>query len=275
MLASLDPYLPRMIPRTTPDLEMPHERVSPIRPPSGAVIGSPDDHAPDPESGIAQNPSDVAHETQGAMPAAAGVTAPQSSQITSSGNIISAHLTAFLNPESARGRQFTSIGQPGEDSGGQKSEWGLGSVAKLVSPNLVTAETSRATTGDSIPDGDARGPLSERRSLGDRIGSLLPHAAGLIAEVMPFDRSSLEDAVDQFFDQLEDLGAGQLAEAGPVQMLPLSLTVVGTVVVAEAARRRLRGKPGGGHDTRRRDPLGSEDLMGFPELPGSWSTRLT
>jgi hypothetical protein len=110
---------------------------------------------------------------------------------------------------------------------------------------------------------------------GGRITTLLPQAAGLIAEAMPFDRSSLENAVDQFFDQLEDLGVGQLVEAGPVRVLPIALTVIGTVAVAEAARRRLRGKTRGAYDARRRDPLGSEDLMGFPELPGSWSTRLT
>ena len=103
----------------------------------------------------------------------------------------------------------------------------------------------------------------------------LPHAAGLVAGVLPFDRASLEQAVDQFFDRLEDLGVGQFVEQAPSRVLPLSLTVIGTVTAVEVARRRFRSKTNGGISTRRQDALSSEELRGFPELPGSWSTRLT
>jgi hypothetical protein len=103
----------------------------------------------------------------------------------------------------------------------------------------------------------------------------LPHAAGLVAGVLPFDRASLEQAVDQFFDRLEDLGVGQFVEQAPSRVLPLSLTVIGTVTAVEVARRRLRSKTGGGNSSRRQEALSSEELRGFPELPGSWSTRLT
>jgi hypothetical protein len=103
----------------------------------------------------------------------------------------------------------------------------------------------------------------------------LPHAAGLVAGVLPFDQASLEQAVDQFFDRLEDLGVGQFVEQAPSRALPLSLAVIGTVAAVEVARRRLRSKSDGGTGTRRQDVLSSEELRGFPELPGSWSTRLT
>jgi hypothetical protein len=97
----------------------------------------------------------------------------------------------------------------------------------------------------------------------------------LVAGVLPFDRASLEQAVDQFFDQLEDLGVGQFVEQAPSRVLPLSLTVIGAVTAVEVARRRFRSKTNGGISTRRQDALSSEELRGFPELPGSWSTRLT
>jgi hypothetical protein len=58
-------------------------------------------------------------------------------------------------------------------------------------------------------------------------------------------------------------------------VIPLAVVAIGTVTAAEIARRRLRSKSGHGHAAWRQDPLGSEELRAFPELPGSWSTRLT
>jgi len=104
---------------------------------------------------------------------------------------------------------------------------------------------------------------------------LLPQAAGLIANAIPFDQAALEKAVDQFFDKLEDLGMGNLVEQGPTRVIPLSLAVLSTVTVVEVARRRLKSRTGERPATERQNPLGSEELLGFPELPGSWSTNLT
>ena len=66
-----------------------------------------------------------------------------------------------------------------------------------------------------------------------------------------------------------------LADPGTTNVLPLSLALLGTVTAVEVARRRLRAKGGAWKSAARQDPLGSEELLGFPELPGSWSTRLT
>ena len=104
-----------------------------------------------------------------------------------------------------------------------------------------------------------------------------PHAAGLIADLLPFDRASLGQAVDRFFDQLEDLdlGMGQLVDQEPTRVIPFSLAVLGTVTALEVARRRLTSKPVVLKVTAGPGSRGSEQLLGFPELPGSWSTRLT
>jgi hypothetical protein len=71
------------------------------------------------------------------------------------------------------------------------------------------------------------------------------------------------------------LGVGQLVEQRPTRIVPVSLALIGTAVAVEVARRQLRSKTSEGNGTRRHDSLGSEELRGFPELPGSWSTRLT
>ena len=104
----------------------------------------------------------------------------------------------------------------------------------------------------------------------------LPQSAGMITCAIPFDRAALEQAVDQFFAHLEEgLGMGELPDQGTARVLPLFLTVLGTVSVVELARRRLRSRGAGWKSAARQVPLGSEELLGFPELPGSWSTRLT
>jgi len=97
----------------------------------------------------------------------------------------------------------------------------------------------------------------------------------LIANAVPFDQAALEKAVDQFFDQLENLGMGQLVEQGPTRVIPLSWALLSTVAAVEVARRRLKSRTGERKATERQNPLGSEELLGFPELPGSWSTNLT
>jgi hypothetical protein len=104
----------------------------------------------------------------------------------------------------------------------------------------------------------------------------LPHAAELVTDAVPFDRASLEHAIDRFFDRLEELGVGELlVEQGPAHAIPLSLALLSTVTAVELARRRFQPSTSAGTATRRRHSLGSEELLGFPELPGSWSTRLT
>ena len=59
------------------------------------------------------------------------------------------------------------------------------------------------------------------------------------------------------------------------RVVPCSLVLFGALVAAFAVRRRLQVKGAGAMVSRERDSRESDDLMGFPELPGSWSTRVT
>jgi len=259
-----------MIQKASFDFAMPHDHGPQMRPPSG-IIAENDAIARDPEGAISQNLNQVVLGIQAAAPTSAGNTATQSGQGSPAAGATPVHLTAFLNPEALRNGQSIPRGRLSEVSASQKDGSGLGFATRAVSANLVAAATSGSAIGDAVPQSDAQASGGEPLTSGDRGESRLPHAAGLIAEAIPFDRATLEHAVDRFFDQLEELGVGQLAEPGLPRVLPLTVTVIAAVAGAEIARRRLRVQGSGGRDPRRRDPIGSEDLLGFPELPGSWS----
>ncbi|MBV8265451.1 MAG: hypothetical protein JO252_03810 [Planctomycetaceae bacterium] len=99
-----------------------------------------------------------------------------------------------------------------------------------------------------------------------------PQGAGLIADVLPFDRASFEQAVEHFFDGFEDLASGPArwhGSPGPIRAL-LMLVVATT---AEATWRRLRRTSDHAeaeHERGLKEPM---VLPAFPELPGSWSMR--
>jgi hypothetical protein len=185
------------------------------------------------------------------------------------------HLTALLDPESVRNEMPSLYRLINEPPGSRISEPDAGFLSQWFMVNSPASETLTAVTTVSHPDFSVISSEDDLLAT-DHQGELpLPQSAGLIADILPFDRASLEEAVDQLFEHLEDLGVGQLVEQGPTRVLPLSLALLGTVTAVEVARRRLRSSPGCGQSVRRRDALGSEELLGFPELPGSWSTRLT
>jgi hypothetical protein len=183
-----------------------------------------------------------------------------------------ARLTALLSSDTGRGDSLIQPVRTIEAPGNQIMETGRGSLSNTSSTHLVATD---APVAMAVAHPDDNLPVPVPLTSGNQEEIPLPHAAGLVAGVLPFDRASLEQAVDQFFDRLEDLGVGQFVEQAPSRVLPLSLTVIGTVTAVEVARRRFRSRTNGGISTRRQDALSSEELRGFPELPGSWSTRLT
>jgi hypothetical protein len=98
-----------------------------------------------------------------------------------------------------------------------------------------------------------------------------PVSADLIASLLPFDRATLENAVDRLFEQLDVLNAQDLARPYPRPYV-ISLAVASTLAALELARRywRRRSIAGVGLPIGR---VASANQIGFPELPGSWSSR--
>jgi len=195
-------------------------------------------------------------------------------QIASSVIASPGHLSVLFNPEPGHDDQSIRTARIGDSSGNQPVAAAQGNLPKSGSANLVTTDDSTAD-GAAHRGDDISASMVDSKLSGNQTKLLLPQAAGLIANAVPFDQAALQKAVDQFFDQLESLGMGQLVEQGPTRVIPLSLALLSTVTALEVARRRLKSRTGERKATERQSPLGSEELLGFPELPGSWSTNLT
>jgi len=195
-------------------------------------------------------------------------------QIAPSVIVSPGNLTALFKPGPEHDDQSIQTARSGESPGNQPAEAAQGYLPKSGSAFLVTTADSTADGADHRGDGIPASTVDPLLS-GNQTKLLLPQAAGLIAHAVPFDQAALEKAIDQFFDQLEGLGMGQLVEQGPTRVIPLSLALLSTVAAVEVARRRLKSRTGETKATERQNTLGSEELLGFPELPGSWSTNLT
>lgn len=109
--------------------------------------------------------------------------------------------------------------------------------------------------------GGTDGPEDSRR----RTDAPDPQVADLIAGFLPFDRKSLESAIDRFLSPLEDLGAAMPAAPGPTGLAPAVLAAMTAVLAWEAVLRLRRAEDGGIVELE-----GDEGLVAFPGLPGPW-----
>jgi hypothetical protein len=119
------------------------------------------------------------------------------------------------------------------------------------------------------------------RSTADFLGALVanfqseisrPSDADLLVGALPFDSSSLERAIDRFFAEFADPGRMELVSPGPSRTILLSVVLVSTAAALEMVRRRYAPEAG---NPRIRHPLKWTSHVAFPEVPGSWSSRLT
>jgi hypothetical protein len=97
----------------------------------------------------------------------------------------------------------------------------------------------------------------------------------LIAAVLPFDSAAVKRAVDHFFQQLDELDVRDFVAADSTRVLFVSIGLGATAAALEVARRRLRTRMTRGEQVRVRDRESGGVDLGFPDLPGSWSSRLT
>lgn len=145
------------------------------------------------------------------------------------------------------------------------------SLDYIVLPGRVSLSQA-PVAGEATLD-ESGAAIQAVANAGEPDEALPPHAAGLMASFLPHDQRSLEEAVDQFLDQLHELNVGSLIEPDPIRVLVVSAALISAGAVVETARRRLSPRRRRNQPTRVWDAHESEELLGFPELPGSWSAR--
>jgi hypothetical protein len=127
-------------------------------------------------------------------------------------------------------------------------------------PSPVPRSLATSELGEQAPS-DVEGVATEPALIAEPAPS--PRYAGPLTEFLPFDRASLEDAIDRFLAPLEDLGA-ELVDWRPSPGLVHVAALVATATVAtEVVRRRLRFQGG-------MEDAGEEAFARFPGHPSAW-----
>jgi hypothetical protein len=98
-----------------------------------------------------------------------------------------------------------------------------------------------------------------------------PHFADLISSCLPFDRATLERAIDQFLDRFEGLAVNLTHLEESTNLLSAVSAVALSALAAEVILRRRRAC-----DERTGAPAADDGdgLAGLPGLPNSWSWGL-
>jgi hypothetical protein len=118
---------------------------------------------------------------------------------------------------------------------------------------------------------DEMQPMADTLSVGGATGFVEvppPRRSDLLTDFIPFDRTSLEHAIDRFLDRFEDLGAELTRSPGPT----ILFTEVMAVAVALLASKVTLGLLGRSRDDEA-DWAGADagaNLAGFSGLPDPW-----
>jgi hypothetical protein len=170
--------------------------------------------------------------------------------------LLNINLIAFATPDSA-GDASAHGGRVAAAGPSNSSSTRIGLVTTLPSTSQSARPGSSALLAESRTD-VFPGPIGD----------------DLMAAVLPFDRALFERAVDHFFQQLDELDVRDLVGVDLTYMALVSLGLATTIAVVDVARRRLRHWTTGGNGPRVQDPESGGVDLGFPDLPGSWSSRL-
>ncbi len=146
-----------------------------------------------------------------------------------------------------------------------------------VSPLEPKREPATASSPASLTSNDPKTEVqlvaSSESSVEGQEEMPPPEGAGLIADVLPFDRAPLEAAIDRFFESIEDLGAGPLGWQGVPTPIPPALALAIAATAMEVAWRQLRRTSGDTEAALERCPDAQMGLSSLPRLPGPWSMR--
>jgi hypothetical protein len=117
-----------------------------------------------------------------------------------------------------------------------------------------------------LPRRSAQIPATENASSQTEVS--LPQESDVLTRFLPFDRASLELAIDRFLSEFEGLGAELSRLDGSMNLLPGLIAIAVGVSAAGLAVRIRRNADSDLAASLSAGPIGDED---FPGLPRSWS----
>jgi hypothetical protein len=135
----------------------------------------------------------------------------------------------------------------------------------------------RGLSGSAHTGGMGKMPTSDASTgrSGGRLQELPgPKSADLITSVLPFDRAALDRAVDQFFEKFAEIDPDELVRPVSARIILYTLAVAGAYAGLDVVRRRWR-QATAGKNVRVPHALATAYPVGFPQLPGSWSSRMS
>ncbi len=188
--------------------------------------------------------------------------------ILSTGPAASAPPAQPLSLLGAENGTATRLLAPGEASGLENWLTGIGPGRRATTASDWSGFTNRGRQGTFRANEALTGQTAA--SLDEVPG---PGSADLIAHALPFDRAALDRAIDQFFHEFDDLRLGQMVGPRPARVVLYGLALASAFAALEVVRRRRRQTNARGN-VRIRHPLTMAAPIGFPELPGSWTSRL-
>jgi hypothetical protein len=132
-------------------------------------------------------------------------------------------------------------------------------------PDITVAARFRLTVGSDIPEMGTRssgdGEITESNEVEEP--TTPPRCADLLTEFLPFNRATLEDAIDRFLAPLEDLGTELVNWSPSTGLLPAATLAATAALAMEAVRPRIRSGQAVGEET-------DEDFARFPGYPKAW-----
>src|SRR5512135_1184186 len=123
---------------------------------------------------------------------------------------------------------------------------------------------------------DGMQPTAETLSVGGATGLVevpSPRRSDLLTDFLPFDRTSLEHAIDRFLDRFEDLGAELSRSPGPTILFTEAMAVAVALLASKVALGLLGRSPDDEADWAGADA--GANLAGFSGLPDPWGVDET
>jgi hypothetical protein len=240
--------------------------------------------APSPARAVAPAPEAAETATTAARNATSplGTTSAAATATTLVGVVPGAILPATVKGNSNAGAAVSelSLALLGGASGGQAVFDGNGGTHLAMDRSLAVSggRLAEPYSGEGVPGSGGRGKgagAEARAGTAVRESTLVelevpaPQRSDLITDFRPFDRAAVEQAIDRFLQQFEDLGVGLSRFQGPTDVL-VELLAVAVALTAWKVVPKMLGR------SREEDAeLVAVDvatsLDGISGLPGSWS----